>query len=318
MGSDNGSKIVVGAVKKFLKDYKDVEFTVVGKKEELMDLSSAATIIDARDVMGMEDGALDVMRKKESSMMKAISEVSSGNCDGVVSAGGTGSFLTASTIKLKLIPGVLRAALISPFPTSDGKGVVMLDIGASNENTPEQLVQFAHMGSIYCEGALHRENPKVFLLSNGAEEKKGSPVGKHAHQLLKEEKGVNFYGNIEARYVLTGEADVVVSEGYPGNVMLKTIEGTANMMKGKIKTAFKRNIFSIIGYLFSKSSFDKFKDELDYKKYGGAMLVGINGVCVKAHGNSDEYSFYHALRVCYNCIKADMVNRIKKDFEVNE
>ncbi len=314
MGGDNGASIVVEAVKKFLKDHDDVEFYVVGKKEELSDLGSAATIIDAKDVMGMEEGALDVLRKKESSMIKAIDLVSNNTCDGVVSCGGTGAFLTGATIKLKLIPGVLRAALVSPFPTLDGKGVTMLDIGANNENKPEHLVQFAHMGAIYSKCAMGVKDPKVYLLSNGAEDKKGSPVGKEANHLLREEKDICFEGNIEARYVLTGQADVVVCEGYPGNVMLKTIEGTANLFNAKIKGAFKKNFFTKIGYLFAKPGFDDFKKDLDYKKYGGAMLAGINGIAVKAHGNSNSYSFYHAIRVCYNMIKNDMVNKIKEAF----
>ena len=315
MGGDNGSSIVVSAVNNFLKDHNDVIFYVVGKKEELTKLDSAVSIIDSREVMGMEDGALEILRRRETSMLKAINLVADKTCDGVVSCGSTGAFLSAATIKFKLIPNVLRAALISPFPTLDGKGVTMLDIGASNENRPEHLVQFAHMGEIYSKCAMGVKDPKVYLLSNGAEEKKGSPVGKEAHHLLKDEKNLNFMGNIEARYVLTGEADVVVCEGYPGNVMLKTIEGTANLFKAKIKDAFKTNLFTKIGYLFAKKGFDKLSTDLDYKKYGGAMLVGINGVAVKGHGNSDEYSFYHAIKVAYNMIKNDMVNKIKEAFE---
>lgn len=318
MGSDNGASMVVEAVKNFLKDYKDVEFYVCGKKEELIDLEGLVTIVDSRDVMGMEDGAMACMRKKEASMMKAIDLVADKTCGGVVSAGGTGSFLTGCTLKLRMIPNVLRAALISPFPTLDGKGVVMLDIGANNENTPEQLVQFAHMGQMYSKYAMGVKEPKVYLLSNGAEEKKGSPVGKHAHQLLKEEQNIDFRGNIEARYVLTGEADVVVSEGYPGNVMLKTIEGTANLFNTKIKKAFKANLFSKIGYLFANKQFKEFKKDMDYKKYGGAMLVGVNGVAVKGHGNSNSYAFYHAIRVAYSLIKNDLVNKIKESFEDKE
>ena len=318
MGSDHGSKIVVEAVKKFKMEHDDVEFYVVGKQEELQDLIGLANIIDSREVMGMEDGALTVLRRKNSSMLMAIDLVANGTCDGVVSAGGTAAFLVGSTLKLKLIKNIERAALISPFPTLDGKGVVMLDIGANNENTPSQLVQFAHMGATYSKCAMNVENPRVFLLSNGAEEKKGSPVGKEAHHLLKEEDKVNFKGNIEARYVLTGQADVVVCEGYPGNVMLKTIEGTANLFKSKIKSAFKRNLFSKIGYLFAKKSFDQFAEELNYKKYGGAMLCGINGIAVKAHGNSDDYSFYHAIKVAYNLANNKLVDKLKEIFENEE
>jgi len=318
MGGDNGSKIVVEAVKKFKKEHEDVEFFVTGKQEELNELGSDATIIDARDVMGMEEGALEIMRKKETSMMKAINLVADHTCDGVVTCGSTGAYLSGATIKLKQIPGILRAALISPFPTVDGKGVTILDIGANNENTPEQLAQFAIMGNVYSKCVMGVENPRVCLLSNGTEEKKGSPVVKHAHQLIKENKNLNFCGNIEGRDVLLGTCDVVVSEGYPGNVLLKSIEGTASVFNGMIKKSFKRNIFSILGYLLASKGFKEMKQNFDYKKFGGAMLVGVNGVVVKGHGNSDAYSFYNAIKVCYNMIKMDVIEKIKKEINVNE
>lgn len=312
MGSDNGSPVVVAAIKDFLKKYKDVEFIVCGKEEELQELKGLVEIIHTDEVMGMEDGALEIMRRKGTSMMKAIEQVANGKCQGVVSAGSTGAFLTGATIKLKLIPNVARAALMSPFPTEDGKGVTLLDIGANNENTPEHLVQFAKMGQVFTEKVRGIENPKVFLLSNGAEEKKGSPTVKQAHQLLKEDKFVNFNGNIEARYVLTGVADVVVCEGYPGNVFLKGTEGTASLFNKMIKKAFKRNIFSMIGYLFAKKGFDEMKETFNYKKYGGAVLLGVNGVAVKGHGSSDAYSFYNAIRVTYEAIQKDCIKHMKE------
>lgn len=315
MGSDKGSPIVCEAIKNFLKDHDDVSFVVCGNEEELSSIKDLVEIVHTNEVMGMEDGALEIMRRKNTSMMKAIEQVSLGNCDGVVSAGSTGAFLTGATIKLKLIPNVARAALVSPFPTVDGKGVTLLDIGANNENTPEHLVQFAKMGQVFTEKVRGIENPKVFLVSNGAEEKKGSPTVKAAHQLLKEDKFVNFNGNIEARYVLTGVADVVVCEGYPGNILLKSTEGTANFFNGMIKKAFKKNLLTKIGYLFAKSGIDEMRETFNYKKYGGAILLGVNGVAVKGHGSSDAYSFYHAIRVAYETIKKDCIKHMKEAME---
>lgn len=311
MGSDEGSKMVVEAVKKFKKDYPAADLYLVGKEDELQELSSVATIINADEVMGMEDGALEVLRRKNTSMMKAIDLVANHTCDGVVSAGSTGAFLTGATVKLKMIPGVSRGAMMSPFPTEDNKGVIMLDIGANNENTPEHLVQFAKMGAVFVRSVYKRE-PKVYLLSNGAEEKKGSPVVKEAHKLLKEEKGINFCGNIEGRYVLTGQADVVVCEGYAGNVMLKTIEGVASMFKKMIKDAFTKNAITKMGYLFAKSGFDDLSSLMDYRKYGGGMLLGINGVVVKGHGNSNEWAFYNAIRLTYELIQADVIKKLEE------
>lgn len=315
MGSDNGSSIVVEAVKKFLKDYKDVEFTVYGKKEELISLEGLVKIVDCRDVMGMEDGALQIMRKKETSMIKAIEGAKNEDLDGVVSAGSTGAFLTASTIYLKLIDGLQRAALVSPFPTAGEKSVIILDIGANNENTPEHLVQFAQMGKVFSKVYNSVEQPRVYLLSNGAEEKKGSPVVKEAHQLLKNSNFEGFKGNMEARYILSGDADVVVCNGFDGNVVLKGTEGTAKLMTTLMKKAFNKNIFTKIGYLFARSGIKEMKEKMDYKSYGGAMLLGVNKVVVKGHGSSDARSFYHAIRVTYELIKKDMIAKIKEELK---
>ena len=315
MGSDKGSSIVVEAVKKFLNDYKDVELTVFGKKEELQELEGLTSIVDCSDVMGMEDGALQIMRKKETSMIKAIESAKNSDIDGVVSAGSTGAFLTASTIYLKLIEGVQRAALVSPFPTGGEKSVIILDIGANNENTAEHLVEFAKMGRVFSKVYNDVESPRLYLLSNGAEEKKGSPIVKEAHQLLKNSNFEGFKGNMEARYVLSGEADVVVCDGFSGNIVLKGSEGTAKLFSNLLKQSFKKNIFTKIGYLLAKSGIDDLKKKMDYKTYGGAMLLGVNKVVVKGHGSSDARSFYHAIRVTYELIKKDMISKIKEELK---
>ena len=315
MGSDKGSSIVVEAVKNFLNDYRDVEFSVYGKKEELKELEGLVKIVDCSDVMGMEDGALQIMRKKETSMIRAIEGAKNENMDGVVSAGSTGAFLTASTIYLKLIEGLQRAALVSPFPTAGEKSVIILDIGANNENTPEHLVQFAQMGKVFSKVYNSVNEPRVYLLSNGAEEKKGSPVVKEAHQLLKNSGFEGFKGNMEARYILSGDADVVVCNGFDGNVVLKGTEGTAKLFSSLLKQAFKKNIFTKIGYLFAKSGIKEMQSKMDYKSYGGAMLLGVNKVVVKGHGSSDARAFYHAIRVTYELIKKDMISKIKEELK---
>ena len=192
---------------------------------------------------------MDVMRMRSSSLMVAIQTMKDRGLDAVVSAGSTGGFLTAATIKLKLIEGVQRAALVSPFPTKiKGKKVTILDIGANNENNAEQLVQFAILGSIYANKIFDIEEPKIYLLSNGVEEEKGAPEVKEAHQLLKQRNIKGFMGNVEAREALDGRADVIVTGGFAGNIFLKSVEGIASMMSGMIKKAFKRNVFSGLGY----------------------------------------------------------------------
>ena len=316
MGGDLGSSVIVEAINQFLLENNDVEITVAGKKEELTALEGKCRILDARDVVPMEAGALEVMRLKNSSMMVAIKTMKEENLDAVVSCGSTGGFLSAATINLKMIPGVKRAALVAPFPTQiKGKNVVILDIGANNENSPEELVQFALMGKLYSQSVYGTEKPKVYLLSNGVEEGKGSPVVKQAYKLLKDSKFEGFEGNVEARYALNGEADVVVADGFTGNVFLKASEGIAKMMSGMIKKAFKRNLWSKIGYLHVRKGMREMTETMDYKSTGGAMLLGINGNVVKAHGSSDARSFYHALRVAKKLAENDVVNKIKKGIE---
>ena len=316
MGGDNGSSIVVDAIKKFLEDNKDVEITVTGKKEELSSLEGKCRILDARDVVPMEAGALEVMRLKNSSMSVAIKTMKEEGLDAVVSCGSTGGFLSAATINLKMIPGVKRAALVAPFPTAiKGKNVVILDIGANNENSPEELVQFALMGKLYSQSVFGVEKPAVYLLNNGVEEGKGAPEVKAAYKLLKDSNFDGFKGNVEARYALNGEADVVVADGFSGNIFLKSSEGIAKIMSSMIKKAFKRNLWSKIGYLHVRKGMKEMSETLDYKKTGGAMLLGINGNVVKAHGSSDADAFYHALCVAKKLAEKDVVNQIKKGIE---
>ena len=313
MGGDNGSKPIIEAIKEFKKENQDVEIVVFGKEEELFELSSIAKIVNAPEVVPMEAGALEVLRMKNSSMCKAISTMKEENYDAVVSCGSTGGFLSAATLILKTIPGVKRSALVTAFPTKiKGKKVVVLDVGANNENNAEELVQFAHMGKAYNQALFNTENPKTYLLSNGAEDHKGSPIVKEANKLLKEKNFEGFMGNMEARDVLNGDADILVADGFSGNVLLKGMEGLAKMFSSMIKSAFKKNLWTKLGYLHVKGGFDNISETMDYKSTGGAMLLGINGVVVKAHGNSDAYSFKSALKVAKQMVSYNVVNKIKE------
>lgn len=316
MGGDAGSSICVDAIINFLKKNPDCEIIAVGKEEELSKLQGICRIVDARDVVPMEAGALEVMRMKNSSMMVALRILKEEGLDGIISCGSTGGFLSASTITLKMIPGVKRAALVAPFPTKiKGKKVVILDIGANNENSPEELVQFAHMGRLYSQGVYGLKEPSVYLLSNGSEDAKGAPEVKGAHKLLKENNFPNFKGNIEARDVLLGEADIVVSDGFSGNVFLKGAEGVASIMSKMMKSAFKKNLWTKLGYLHVRKGIKEMSETMDYKSTGGAMLLGINGVVVKAHGSSDAYAFECAINVAKKLAQANIVSKIKEGFE---
>ena len=313
MGGDNGSKPVIEAIKEFKKVYPDDEIIVFGKKEELNELNSLCEIVDAPEIVPMAAGALEVIRMKNSSMCKAINSMKENGYDAIVSAGSTGGFLSAATIILKTIPGVKRSALVTAFPTKiKGKKVVVLDVGANNENNAEELVQFAYMGKAYCQALFDVKEPKTYLLSNGSESHKGSPLVKETYELMLSHNFEGFKGNMEARDVLNGDADILVSDGFSGNVLLKGMEGIAKMMSSMIKANFKKNLWTKLGYLHVKGGFDNMFETMDYKSVGGAMLVGINGVVIKAHGNSDAYSFKNALRVAHQMVEFNVVNKIKE------
>lgn len=311
LGGDNGSAPIIEAIKSFAAENKDFQVTAVGNKDELKELEGICEIVHAPDVVPMEAGPLEVMRMKNSSMYVANSLMKERKADAILSCGSTGGFLSCATLMLKTSENVKRAAFVAPFPTKiKGKKVVILDIGASNENSPEELAQFAVMGGLYSKYIFNVENPKIYLLSNGTEEGKGSPAGKQAYKLLK--GNPNFQGNIEARNALSGEADVVVCDGFTGNIFLKSSEGMAKMMAGMMKAAFKKNLWTKIGYLHVKSGINEMTETMDYKSTGGAMLLGINGIVVKAHGNSDAYAFRCALNVAKNLVNADIVNKISE------
>ena len=316
MGGDNGSKPIIEAVKEFLKEYPGNELVLFGKEEELQEVASICRIVNAPDLVPMEAGALEVLRLKNSSMCKAISTMKEEGFDAVVSAGSTGGFLSAATLILKTIPGVKRSALVTCFPTKiKGKKIVVLDVGANNENNAEELLQFAYMGRAYNQALFATKEPKTYLLSNGSEAHKGSPLVKEAHQLLLDNKFEGFMGNMEARDVLNGDADILVTDGFSGNVLLKGMEGIAKMMSGMIKANFKQNLWTKLGYLHVRKGFKNMSETMDYKSTGGAMLLGINGVVVKAHGNSDAYSFKSALKVAKQMVDFDVVNKIKESLK---
>ena len=249
MGSDNGLAATVPAVLEFRANHPNVELFCVGKIDEMLDLEGHAHLIEAPEIVPQDAGVLEVLRLKNSSMLVAINTLLAEKADAIVSAGSTGGFLSATTLKIKLIPGVERAAIMAPFPTViPGKKVAVLDIGASNENTADQLIQFAKMGQIYAEKVFGVNEPQVYLLSNGAEENKGTPEIVEANKRLREMEFPGFKGNIEAREALNGEVDVLVSGGFAGNVFLKSSEGIAKMMGSGLKKVFTKSLKTKIGY----------------------------------------------------------------------
>lgn len=312
MGGDNGVKATIEAVNHFLDTVKDAEIIAVGDEKELEPIKNRVKIIPSSTIVPMECSVMQAMRDKESSIYKAVKAVKDEKADGIISAGSTGAFFSLVTLIIKKMNGVDRPALITPFPTLvENKYAVLLDVGASNENTALELVQFAKMGQAYYKAMYGTENPNFYLASNGSEEGKGSRIGQEAYQMMKDMNG--FKGNIEARYVLNGKADVVVFDGFTGNIFLKSSEGMAKMMSSMIKDAFTSSLSSKIGYLFAKKGFNKLRAKMDYKKVGGAFLIGTNTIPVKAHGNSDSNSFYYSIMIAYNLAKKNILKEIDKN-----
>ena len=269
-------------------------------------------IVDAPDVITMEDHPKSILREhKDCSMAVALRLLAEGRGDAVVSAGSTGALLMGGTFLVKRIKGVSRPAL-APIMPSDDQPYMLIDSGANADCRPEMLVQFAHMGSIYMSKMFPREGgPRVGLLNVGTEDTKGGELQLATFPLLKE-SGLNFIGNVEARDVPAGVADVVVADGFSGNVLLKTMEGTIDMLMKNLKQAFTLSLFTKIGYLLVKPGMKGLKKKLSTSEYGGAVLLGINKPVVKAHGNSKAKGFASAIRVAAEFAASGAVQQIEE------
>lgn len=318
MSGDLGSSIVVKACESFMKTHQDVELYVTGKEEELESLKNIAHvhIVHAPDVVGMNDGIMSVRRKKDSSMVKAVTLAKEGEVDGVVSCGSTAAFYTSAMLFLPRIQGVEKSCLMAVIPTYNRKGVCMLDVGANAENTAEQLKDFAIMGNVYAKNIRGIQNPRVALLNIGAEDKKGDKVHQETYHLLKEENKIDFIGNIEGREILLGDVDVVVTDGFSGNIALKTLEGTASLVMTMVKESLMSSLSGKIGAMFSKKSLTELKKQFDYKSVGGALMIGFEKPVVKAHGASDEVAFENAMHLAYQMVKLDVVSQMKEGLSI--
>lgn len=314
MSGDLGSAVVVDACLSFAKDHKDVTLYVVGKQEELTKLKDNASIeiVDAREVVKMTDSPLGVRRQKESSMVKALMMARNDQVDGVVSCGSTGAFFTGAMLFVKRLEGVERSCLMAVLPTFNGKGTCLLDVGANADNSAEQLRQFAVMGSTYARFVRHIKNPSVRLLNIGAEDHKGDQVHQDAYALLKEEKGISFEGNIEGRELLEGNCDVIVTDGFSGNIALKTMEGTALGLMKVVKNAMLGSTKSKLGALLIKDNLKKELSAFDYKSVGGALMMGFSKAIVKAHGGSDATAIASAMELAYTMVAEDVVTKMKE------
>src|SRR5438105_8485851 len=257
----------------------------------------ALEIVHASEIIGMSEKAAHAVRsKRDSSMHVGLRLVREGQAAGFVSAGNTGAAMATAKMILGALPGVDRPALAAVFPTALGTAAILLDVGANVDCKPQNLEQFAVMGETYCRKIFGTKRPRVGLLSIGEEEGKGNEVTRQSFQLLKQ-LPLNFIGNVEGRDVYNGQVDVIVADGFVGNVALKIYEGIANLVRYVLKESLRATITAQVGYLLSRSAFTDFKRRLDHTEYGGAPLLGVKGVCIITHGSSNANAIKNAIRV---------------------
>ena len=327
MGGDHAPQAPVMGAIQAAKDF-GAEITLVGRGEAILevlrsngiqDLPKGIEIANAEDVVDAHDDPMAVIRRrKDSSMVVGLKMLADGLGDAFVSAGSTGALLSGGTLIVKRVKGVRRAAMGPCMPTKTGGKVVICDCGANAECTPEFLLQFGLMGSLYAKKNLGVENPKVGLLNIGTEDSKGTQLQLDAYALLQkahEQKLINFVGNVEARGVPLGEVDVVVCDGFNGNVLIKSIEGTAMFMGSVLKKMFKKNVLSMVAALLVKSGINDLMKLLDYREIGGTQFMGIKKPVIKAHGSSDELAFRNAVRQAMEAAEKDFSAELEQNLK---
>jgi glycerol-3-phosphate acyltransferase PlsX len=321
MGSDNHPAADVAGAVMAAREWGD-EIIIVGREEVIrQELGKHDTsglkleIVHASQVIEMDDKPTEAARaKKDSSMHVGMNLVRDGRADAYVTAGNTGGVLAVATLHtLRRIPGVQRPAVTGIFPLPAGE-VVVLDVGANADCKPGYLFQFAVMGTIYTRDVLERPNPRVALLSNGEEPYKGSALVKEAYRLL-EQSDLNFVGNLEPKEVVLRQADVVVADGFSGNVFMKTLEATAKMLTGAIRDEIKAGVVTSLGGLLAKPAFKRVGKRLDPGEVGGLPLLGVNGVVIKAHGRSDARAIKNAIRQARQAVQGGVVEAIRNGLE---
>jgi glycerol-3-phosphate acyltransferase PlsX len=316
MGGDHGPRVTLPACRNFLEHYPQAQLLLVGLPENLADFSHPrARLVAASEVVGMDDPIeVALRRKKDSSMRVAIQQVKDGAAQAAVSAGNTGALMAIARYLLKTLDGIDRPAIAAQIPNAKGGGTTVLDLGANVDCAAEHLLQFAVMGSALVSVLNDNENPSVGLLNIGEEIIKGNEVIKKAGELLRfaaNSGDFNFYGNVEGNDIFKGTVDIVVCDGFVGNVALKTTEGLAAMISGFLKAEFSRNIFTKIAALIAYPVLTALKKRVDHRRYNGAALLGLRGLVFKSHGSADEMAFENALHRAYDAARNNLLDRVQ-------
>lgn len=321
MGGDYAPEAIVKGVMLAREKFNDIEFQLYGKEAEIRKYLTDdrnITIIHTDEKINSDDEPVKaIRRKKQASMVLAAQAVKDGRADAILSAGNTGALLAAGLFVVGRIKGIERPGLMSTLPViGSTDGFDMLDLGANADNKPEHLVKYAILGSYYAENVRKVAQPKVALLNNGTEDSKGNELTKKAFELLKATSEINFIGNIEARELLEGRADVVVTDGFTGNAVLKSIEGTALSMMKLLKHAIlDSGIKGKMGALLLKDGLKDLKNQMDYSKQGGAVLFGLKAPVIKAHGSSKEEAVYATIKQIHTMLESRVVEKLVAHFE---
>ncbi|GFH40466.1 phosphate acyltransferase PlsX [Pseudolactococcus insecticola] len=320
MGGDFAPKSVVEGVKQAQAAFSDTEFILFGDEEKIrayLSDETNITIVHTPDKIdsGEADPVKAIRKKKSASMVMAATAVKNGEADALISAGNTGALLASGIFVVGRIKQVDRPGLMSTMPTADGAGFDMLDLGANAENTARHLHNFAVLGSFYASNVRGIKSPRIGLLNNGSEASKGAPLQKEAYDLLSADTSINFIGNVEARDLLSGVADVVVTDGFTGNAVLKSIEGTASNLMKQLMTAINQGgLRAKLGALLMKKSLYSLKDSLDYEKAGGAVLFGLKAPVVKSHGSSNADAIFATIKQTHKMLETDVVGKLVQHY----
>ncbi len=320
-GGDNAPLEIIKGCLDAKKAY-DTEITLVGDGQKIQACAaenkldiSALRLLQADDVFQMETQPTEILKSgKNTSMAVGLQSLADGKGDAFVSAGSTGALLVGATFIVKRIKGVKRPVIGGVMPSAD-KPFILVDTGANVECTVPMLCQFARLGNIYMQKILGVEHPRVALANIGAEETKGTKLQVEAYKALADLPDIRFTGNIEVRDIAFGKADVIVADGFTGNVILKMYEGVAKMITNELKVMFKKNPVSMLSYLGVKSGMDDFKEKMNYKKYGGAPIIGVEKTVIKAHGSSDAYAIQNAVHQAMTCVKGDVSGTIRQSLQ---
>ena len=316
MGGDHGPRVTLVACRRFLDTHPDAKLLLVGLPEALSSFSHPrAQVVAASEVVAMDDPIeVALRRKKDSSMRVAIEQVKTGAAQAVVSAGNTGALMAIARYLLKTIDGIDRPAIAGRMPDFKGGGTTMLDLGANVDCTPQHLLQFAVMGSALVSVLDNIESPTVGLLNIGEEDIKGNEVIKKTGELLRTAANsgdLNFFGNVEGTDIYQGTVNLIVCDGFVGNVALKASEGLAHKISETLKNSFTHNIFTKIAAIFAYPVLSDFKDKVDHRRYNGAALLGLNGIVFKSHGSADDVAFGTALNRAYDAAHHNLLERVR-------